>query len=412
MTLFAAPVRDAVHEYRAEREAARAAARAAKEIEEIRAWFGSALPRTAAGAVGRTIGRPAQVADYLDLVGGTAAIAVGWVQRATSGLRWICQDDDGKEQAGAAVTAALAGLVRRRGRVLSEAIRDVSLVGNAFFERRRDGMLRYLPFHLVRDLEDAKTRDLLADEMVGVEVRTGPSGSRRIPRDRLLHVRHGTDPRRPAWGISPLAGVVDDLVSDQQASRTTAAVLRNVARIGLIVRPAPDTGEWDHQTVRQFTRMLREQFSRADAGGELVSSVKADFLSPRMAGLDDLAMSEVRSIVEARICAALGLQPSTIGFSAGISQTKVGATQSTNLRSTWQSGVIPLLRQIAEQIGDQLLPDFGLDADRFHLGHDLGPVRITWETPEEMTVRLVTLVEHEVITAQEARARLERAGHI
>ena len=119
------------------------------------------------------------------------------------------------------------------------------------------------------------------------------------------------DPRLPAWGHSPLAGAIEDLVSDQQAARTIAAVLKNIARIGLIAMPSADYkqpfSDQDHSTI---TDLLREQLAGDDAGGEVVLNRRTEIFYPKPNSLEGLAMREVRDVIEDRVCVALGIHSS------------------------------------------------------------------------------------------------------
>ena len=69
-----------------------------------------------------------------------------------------------------------------------------------------------------------------------------------------------------------------------------------------------------------------------------------------------------------------------------------------------------MLSDIAEQAGDFLLPLYGFDNDAYSLGVDLSKVRTTYETPAERSERLGNLVGDGIITPEDAKAILERAG--
>ena len=83
-------------------------------------------------------------------------------------------------------------------------------------------------------------------------------------------------------------------------------------------------------------------------------------------------MREVRDVIEDRVCVALGIHSSVVGFSGGMRATpdRRGAEAAT-CSSTWEGGLIPVLSDIAEQAGDFLLPLYGFDNDAYSLGVDL-----------------------------------------
>ena len=149
-----------------------------------------------------------------------------------------------------------------------------------------------------------------------------------------------------------------------------------------------------------------------DAGGEVVLNRRTEIFYPKPNSLEGLAMREVRDVIEDRVCVALGIHSSVVGFSGGMRATRIGAVQSSNVRSSWEGGLIPVLSDIAEQAGDFLLPLYGFDNDAYSLGVDLSKVRTTYETPSERAERLGNLVGDGIITPEEAKAILERAGDL
>ena len=391
-------------------------------IERLKAAFGElpffgtrglgGLPSRIASGFRR---RGASAPSYEELLSSAAILAVGWMQRATHGLRFQVMGRDEAEVMTGPARELADVLNRSRGEFLSTAMRDRSLVGNALYrldEEPAGRRLTYLPFHRVKGLQESR-RDYVGTELPGIEVQVRDSQRVRLMADEFLHIRNGVDPRLPAWGHSPLAGAIEDLVSDQQAARTIAAVLRNIARIGLVVQPSSDYKQPfsgpDHATI---TNMVREQFGSDDAGGEAVFNRRLDLSYPKPNSLEGLAMREVRDVIEDRICVAFGIHSSVVGFSGGMRATRIGAVQSSNVRSTWEGGLIPVLKDIAEQAGDFLLPLYGFDSDAYSLGVDLSKVRTTYETPSERAERLGNLVGDDIITPEDAKAILERAGDL
>ena len=307
-------------------------------IERLKAAFGElpffgsrgtgGLPdRIATGSRRRGASAP----SYEELLSSAAILAVGWMQRATHGLRFQVTDRSEKEVMTGPARELADVLNRSRGEFLSTAMRDRSIMGDAFYrldEEPAGRRLTYLPFHRVRGLQES-SRDYIATELPGIEVQVRDSQRVRLMVGEFLHIKAGVDPRLPAWGHSPLAGAIEDLVSDQQAARTIAAVLRNIARIGLIAMPSADYkqpfGTQDHDAI---TEMLRDQMAGDDAGGEVVLNRRTEIFYPKPNSLDGLAMRDVRDVIEDRVCVALGIHSSVVGFSGGMRATRIGAVQS------------------------------------------------------------------------------------
>ena len=388
-------------------------------IERLKAAFGElpffgkrgGLPASMPGSSRRGQSAP----SYEELLSSAAILAVGWMQRATHGLRFEVRGRDEKPVMTGPARQLADVLNRSRGEFLSTAMRDRSLMGDAFYrldEEPAGRRLTYLPLHRVKGLQENR-RDHITTELPGIEVQVQDSRTERLLAGEFLHIRNGVDPRAPAWGHSPLAGAIEDLVSDQQAARTIAAVLKNIARIGLIAMPSADYKQaFSDQDHAHITEMLRNQLAGDDAGGEVVLNRRTEIFYPKPNSLEGLAMREVRDVIEDRVCVALGIHSSVVGFSGGMRATRIGAVQSSNVRSSWEGGLIPVLSDIAEQAGDFLLPLHGFDNDAFSLAVDLSKVRTTYETPLERAERLGGLVGDGIITEAEAKAVLERAGDL
>jgi hypothetical protein len=57
----------------------------------------------------------------------------------------------------------------------------------------------------------------------------------------VVHFRFGKDPRNLLRGFSPLAAVMREVYTDDQAANFTAAILKNLGIIGVIF--APERGD-------------------------------------------------------------------------------------------------------------------------------------------------------------------------
>ena len=58
-----------------------------------------------------------------------------------------------------------------------------------------------------------------------------------IPVRDVIHVRFGLDPKNPRMGLSPLGSLAREVGIDDYASNFTAAILRNLGIIGIVISP-------------------------------------------------------------------------------------------------------------------------------------------------------------------------------
>jgi hypothetical protein len=160
---------------------------------------------------------------------------------------------------------------------------------------------------------------------------------------------------------------VREVAIDEHASNFTAAILKNLGIIGLIVSPkvrrrasarrrsarSRRRGEGVHPA-----RIHRRQ-ARRGAGARRAD--EAQLLQYNMQGFD---VGPIRDVSEERVCAAIGIPAAVVGFGTGLQQTKVGATMKEMRQLAWISGVIPLQRIVANEIRRSLLPEFIPEASR------------------------------------------------
>ena len=370
---------------------------------KARSWFTTDTGKAVGGS------HDLQEIQYVRMFHTAASIAVNWMKRATAGLEFVVLNEDNKPVESAESLRLTQMLNRRRGEFLATAIQDRAFQGNAYYEIRDDG-LHYIVNQIVKPADDFAGKNLRVTDLGGIEVNDG-TNTVMILAENLLHIKHGIHPEKPALGISPLVGVMDDLLADDQSSLSAAAMLFNMARMGNITSPK-DGQTFSDKEIAEIQAAYRNQLSKGDVGGEFISPKPIDVKFPEANSLKGIAMAEVRNYAETRICAGLGLQPSIVGFLGGISQSRVGAVQTSMLRETWQAGVIPTLNDITDQAGDKLLERYGFDSNRFRLRVDVSKVMSRWETPEAREKRLGNMVKNGVISAEEARAEHIAAGDI
>lgn len=173
----------------------------------------------------------------------------------------------------------------------------------------------------------------------------------------VVHLRNGLDPRNPRKGMSDLHSVLREVFSDDEASNFTASVLRNMGLPGIVISPKQGVAQPDDvNAVKAKVRSLA-----GDARGEpLVMRGPTDVhqfaWSPAQ-----MELSSLRDVSEERVCAVIGLPAAVVGFGAGLQQTKVGATMRELVQLAWISAIIPMQHAMAEDLENQLLPDFALE---------------------------------------------------
>ena len=220
----------------------------------------------------------------------------------------------------------------------------------------------------------------------------------------VVHFRHGIDTVNPRCGLSPLASILREAVTDREAAEFTYYVLRNLGVPGMVLTPKDAVNVSDEE-LNKTRKLVRQSFSDSRRGEPVVmrSPTEVKQYETKLAGMD---LAAIRNISEERVCAALGIPASVVGFGTGLQQTKVGATMREQRRQAWEDCLIPMQRSMAAQLRQQLMPDFEGDPENFRLGFDRSGIEALREGRSEAAKRVVVLVKGGIVTPNEARMEI------
>lgn len=224
----------------------------------------------------------------------------------------------------------------------------------------------------------------------------------------IVHFRFGIDPANPRYGLSQLGALVREVGVDDQAASFTAAVLKNLGIIGIVISPEGG-GMVSKEALQETKDYVKTHFTGERRGEALTlgAATKVQLLQYQMQGFD---VSPIRDVSEERVCAALALPAAVVGFGTGLQQTKVGATMRELRQLAWTGCIIPMQEAMADEINRSLLPDFE-GGKRFaaQMAFDTTKVRALWEDNNEKHTRVREDYKAGVIDLAEARRETGRA---
>ena len=174
--------------------------------------------------------------------------------------------------------------------------------------------------------------------------------------DDVVHFRNGINPRNMMKGLSPMQGVLREIFSDLESSNFIASLLRNMGVPGTIISPkggAMPTPEDVEATKAWFS----QAYGGDNRGKALVMGGQTEVQSFGF-NPEQMNLSYGSNRAEERVCACIGIPAAVVGFGAGLEQTKVGATMEELRKLAWHNGVLPLGRQLVDELQRSLLPDF------------------------------------------------------
>lgn len=275
--------------------------------------------------------------------------------------------------------------------------------GEAYWLKIRNGEgklveLWWAPRALIKPIPDPETGLLLRYDYT-----PGKGALKELDPDDVCHFRFGFDPNNILRGFSPLAAVMREVYTDDQAANFTAAILKNLGIIGIVL--SPKQGSIPKDQLPALKDDVQQRFTGDKRGSALIMGgpMDAQVLQYNLTGFD---ISPVRDIAEERVTAALGIPAAVIGFGTGLQQTKVGATMREMVKLAWQGGIEPNQRSIASELNRSVLKEFQDNPKIFRTQFDNSQVEALTETPTEKTNRVKILVDTNIIKITQAQREL------
>jgi phage portal protein BeeE len=220
-----------------------------------------------------------------------------------------------------------------------------------------------------------------------------------IAPENIVHFRHGLDPEDPRRGLSPLRSQLNELAADAKASSMMARLLHNMGIPGLLLSPKNQDLGYGGQSAETIKQTVIDKTTGSRMGEPMVFTMPTDLqqfgFEPRRMELGGL-----RNTAEERVCAVFAINPAVIGYSAGLEQTKVGATMKEVRKLSYHQGVVPVQDDFAAEIERSFDREY-LGGLLFYFNRD--EVEALAEDRAMMVKTAVEGYKGEVMTLAEAR---------
>lgn len=256
---------------------------------------------------------------------------------------------------------------------------DYQASGNAYWLTIRDRARRvtelwWAPAWMMRPAGDPTDDSVFISHY---EYRPGGGVVWEIPPSDVVHFRFGMDPKNPRCGLSPLASVLREVWTDDQAAVFTATLMQNMGVPGMVIAPADPSGTMNQEQADAAKRYVQSHFTGDRRGEALVLgtpvSVNQFGFSP-----DQLDLRGLRRVPEERVSAVMGVPAVVAGLGAGLDRSTF--TNMAEAREmAYESNIIPTQRSIAAQLEHQLLPELVSTSDTERVAFDLTGVRVLQE---------------------------------
>lgn len=221
---------------------------------------------------------------------------------------------------------------------------------------------------------------------------------KRIALDDMIHIRDGSSPVDPIMGWGGLESVVREIATDTEATKYTAAILRNLGVPGAVISlKDSEHSSIDPEVADEIKERFRSSFGGEKRGEAMVITVPVDLQMPGFSP-DKMALDLIRKVPERRICAVVGIPPIVAGLGEDPKYDNYRAARE----AAYESWAVPMWRLIERSLTAGLADMLdGLD-----LVFDISRVRAFQEDTDAAATRWASLYQADLCTRNEARKAL------
>lgn len=172
------------------------------------------------------------------------------------------------------------------------------------------------------------------------------------PYENIVHLRWALDPVDSMLSYAPLAPIMREVYSDNEAATFTGALLRNKGVPGHVI--SPRGGKDITPPSREFMEDMEQKlmsFTRENRGKNLGLRFPVE-LTQLGFDPDKMVLDKVRNMASDRVCAAFGFDPMAVNLP---SQSKTYSNVQEAKLSAILDTIMPLMDDIAQQLDTQLL---------------------------------------------------------
>lgn len=270
--------------------------------------------------------------------------------------------------------------------------------GNAYLFKQRSGSGQVIELWPLRpDLTEPVT-PTRANSFIDFYRYRPDSREVLIPREDIIHLRLGVDPKNHRLGRAPLKAALNEVVADEAAAQFSTALLTNMAIPGVIIGPKDGEVFDGHEGVEQ---LWKDKFGGGRRGEPLVldapTDIKVVSFSPEQMNFEVL-----RRVPEERITAALRVPAILAGMGAGITSSSGKSEGVALIELFTEKTLIPDWQRVARMLTNQLLREF--DEDPTHrVEFDISGVRSLQEDQDKIWTRADQAVRTGWLAVSEAK---------
>jgi HK97 family phage portal protein len=293
------------------------------------------------------------------------------------------------------------------------------LNGNIFFYKSRSltgvEQLWYLPHFLVKPRwpKDGQTPDVerwAAEHGETEELDSflshyqyNPPGKAPIlySAKDILHLKRHVDLNNPRLGIGPFGSLYKELCADDNMALFTAAIFKNMGIQVPVISPLHEDDTIDDEEAANMKESWMQKTTGSRSGEPVVMTapVKVEKFGFNPT---ELNVSELRLIIEARVCAVCNISPAALQLMVGVQNGTSYASSEQARQQGYEEVIIPIQQVWAEEFNWQLGPEFSLSKGQ-EFEFDVSNVRVLQEDMDAKYKRETSLLGSGGQTINECR---------
>lgn len=172
--------------------------------------------------------------------------------------------------------------------------------------------------------------------------------------EEVVHFRYGLDPDNTRLGLSPLASLLREVWTDDEAANFSATLLRNLGVPGVIISPNDAETEIQDEDAEAMKLKYMANFGQDRRGEPLVigSNVKVQIVSfsPQQMNFD-----QMRRLPEERVTAVFGVNAIVAGLGVGLAHSTFRNYKEARA-AAYEENILPMHQLVAAELEQSLLP--------------------------------------------------------
>lgn len=185
---------------------------------------------------------------------------------------------------------------------------------------------------------------------------TKPDDFQKLATRDIIHFKNGFDPANWRKGLAPWRASMRQLVTDKEVDIFESTIVHNRGVPSVIIMPADNTTYIGKDDADRIKTTYVARTTGKERGKPLVFS---DPYKLQELGMNpqQLMIDKLRQIPETRLAAEYGIPAAILGLLAGVENSTL-ANVKTWWEYSYQSGIMPLQRRLAETLTHYLLTDY------------------------------------------------------